>query len=1076
MPRDLPALPGVTYGELWERAGGLAGALRARGVAPGDRVGLALPRSADAVVAHLAIARAGAVTVALDLDHPEARRREILAVAGARIVIGEDTAPGASAPDPGDLDRAGPHDPAQLNFTSGSTGRPKGVVVTHENILRLVQRCAFADLGPRTVMLHAASPAFDATTLEVWGPLVNGGAIAPLAARPDPDAVAAAVAAHGVTTLWLTAGLFHALVDQRPDTLSLVAHVLAGGDVVSPAHVARALAALPAGGRFSNGYGPTEGTTFTTTWTVRAGDRVAGPLPIGHPVPGTACYVMDARGRPLPDGVEGELWIGGAGVAAGYWQDEAETARRFVDGPGGRCYRSGDRVRRRPSDGALEFRGRLDDQMKIRGVRVEPAEIEAVLRDHPSVADAAVLARDSDDRLVAYVVARAGAAAPSPASLRAHTVARLPAAMVPAAWVRMPALPLTANGKLARERLPAPTREHYARSNGRGRRRSDPLEREAIAAFEAVLELRPVEADDDFFALGGHSLLALALCAELRRRTGTPVEPATVFAAPTPRALAAVLARSPGDGRRSTLVELRREGARPPLFLVTAGDGNPLAFAGLTRRLDPGQPVYALQPRGLDGHSSFDRSIPALAERYLAEVRRTQPRGPYLIAGRCNGATVATAIAADLRAGGEEVALVAVLDSEAPQVGPREIVPGVRRDRLVDIAAGAARREGEAVPDGGPALLDWLRRPLAPGVTRYLLAGLRRRADLRAAFPDPTGADADALTLWAWSAGVREGLYAPELLAPAGAVAAPSPYLLAVHAEWPHLRACVPRSVRRRVPALELGRGRARGPRPDQARDAARPFRAARAAARPGAPRRRRRRPPRAGRAGAPRGGTGAAGGGARRRRAARPRPAADARGAERGEGGARRLLGRARAGPDRAPPLDRARGQPADGGMVGAGGRRRRRGRVGRRAHRDAARARRGAHGRGAAGGDRRRPGWGACDHLKSTCGRGCRGWRRSSGATSAPSRRSSWARTASRGWPAASCSSTSATPAGTACSPSPRARSASTSRSSRTAATCGPSRSSACPPRRPAGSRRPRRTSATRSSTACGCATRRG
>lgn len=797
----------LTYGDLWERAGGLAAALRAAGAGPGDRVGLALPRGTDAIVAHLAVARAGAIVAALDLDHPAARRASILAAAGACAVVAaseEDAAgvalvvPDATAPDPGDLDRAGPGDAAQINFTSGSTGSPKGVVVTHENILRLVQDCGFADLGDGAVVLHAASPAFDATTLEVWGPLANGGTVVPLAQRPDPDAVAAAVAEHGVTTLWLTAGLFHALVDQRPDALARVRHVLAGGDVVSPEHVARALAALPPDGRFTNGYGPTEGTTFTTTWTPRRGEPVPAPLPIGWPVQGSACHVMDARGRPVPDGVEGELWIGGAGVSDGYWEDPELTAQRFVAGPGGRCYRSGDRVRRRPADGALEFLGRADAQLKIRGVRVEPAEVEAVLRGHPGVADAVVVAPQAGDagdrRLVAYLVARPGAPAPSPASLRVYVAARLPAAMVPAAWVRMPALPLTANGKVARELLPEPTREHYARAgNGGSHQQAGPHERLVIAAFETVLDLRPVEADDDFFALGGHSLLALALCAEVRRLTGSRVEPATIFAAPTPRALAATLVEAPTNaGRWSTLVELRREGTRPPLYVITAGDGNPLAFAAMTRRLDPDQPVYALQPRGLDGRSPFDRTIPALAARYLAEVRRIQPHGPYVIAGRCNGATVAYAMAAELRADGEEVALVAALDSEPPQVGPAEIVPGLRRDRIVDVAIGAARREGAGVPIAGPALREWLREQVAPGVTRYLAAGRRLRPDLCAAFPDPDGDDAVRLAAWAWSAGIREGLFEPELLVPGAGPAGPTPYMLAIHALRPDLQQVFP--------------------------------------------------------------------------------------------------------------------------------------------------------------------------------------------------------------------------------------------------------------------------------------------
>jgi len=510
-------------------------------------------------------------------------------------------------------------------------------------------------------------------------------------------------------------------------------------------------------------------------------------------VPGTACHVMDPRGRELPDGVEGELWIGG-GVADGYWQDPELTAQRFVAGPGGRCYRTGDRVRRRPSDGALEFRGRVDGQVKIRGVRVEPAEIEAVLREHPAVADVVVAATGNataDRRLAAYVVARPGGPAPAPAALRAHVAERLPAAMVPVAWVRMPSLPLTANGKVARERLPTPTLEHYARAaNGNGHR-AGPHEAAVIEAFESVLEIRPVTAEDDFFALGGHSLLALALCAEVQRRTGRRVAPATIFAAPTPRALAATLgAGSVRQGRWDTMVELRGEGSRPPLFVVTAGDGNLLAFAALTRRLSAEQPVYALQPQGLDGQSSFDRSVPVLAERYLGEVRRRQPHGPYLIAGRCNGATVAAEVASRLRAQGEEIALLAALDSEPPQVGPAEIVPGVRRDRIADMAIGAALRAGDEAPAGGPALRAWLREEVAPGVTRYLAAAWRRRDDIRAAFPDPLGADAPAFVAWAWTSGVRDGLITADLLRPETPGA--TPYLLAIHALRPDLQALFP--------------------------------------------------------------------------------------------------------------------------------------------------------------------------------------------------------------------------------------------------------------------------------------------
>ena len=270
--------------------------------------------------------------------------------------------------------------------------------------------------------------------------------------------------------------------------------------------------------------------------------------------------------------------------------------------------------------------------------------------------------------------------------------------------------------------------EHYARAaNGDGHR-AGPHEQAVIEAFEAVLEIRPVTAEDDFFALGGHSLLALALCAEVQRRTGGAARARDDLR----RAHAARAGRHARAGHRAptgrwdTMVELRGEGSRPPLFVVTAGDGNLLAFAALTRRLSAEQPVYALQPQGLDGQTAFDRSVPVLAERYLGEVRRRQPHGPYLIAGRCNGATVAAEVASRLRAQGEEIALLAALDSEPPQVGPAEIVPGVRRDRIADMAIGAAWRAGRrgtrgrpraarVAPRGGRARRDALpRRRLAP--------------------------------------------------------------------------------------------------------------------------------------------------------------------------------------------------------------------------------------------------------------------------------------------------------------------------------------------------------------------------
>jgi amino acid adenylation domain-containing protein len=774
----------LTYGELVERARGVAAHLHGRGVERGDRVGVLLGRCLDSPVAQLGILLAGAAYLPLDPQHPAARIGRTIADAGASIVLTDAElrqrlpvgvaaleVSEAAAEAPAAAAAIGATDLAYVIYTSGSSGEPKGVEVTHRNVVRLVDDPGYAELGAGTAMLHAASPAFDAATLEIWGPLANGGSVVCLAEQPSPDAVAAAIERHGVTTLWLTAGLFHELVDRRPECLSTIRQLLSGGDVLSPDHVRRALAALPPDGRLTNGYGPTETTTFAATHELRPGDPVEGAIPIGQPIQGTVCRVLNREGNELPVGIEGELAIGGDGVARGYHGDPELSAARFrpdPDRPGARRYLSGDRVRRRP-DGTLEFLGRSDRQLKLRGVRVEPAEVESALRAHPQLADAAVTPFErlpGDLALAAYVVPASGSAAPAPTVLRAHAAARLPAAMVPTAWISLPELPLTANGKLDRDRLPAPGEEHLAREQG-DIRPPTAAERRVIKCFEEVLGVEPVGAEDDFFALGGHSLLAVTLFGELERIGGKRLPLSTIFEAPTPRALAALIGSEAPRARWDNLIALKPQGSRPPLFAVTAGDGNIVGFAPLARHMPAEQPFYALQPSGLDGHRPLDNGIEAMAARYLAALRRVQPHGPYLLAGRCNGATVAYEMAQQLRAAGEEVPLLAALDSSPPAPKPRELAPGVPYDTLMEGAWVRAREQGEEVPDldapgGYTRLVEWLRTPLAAGISRYLHEFWRWRDDLREAWPDPLGVDADNLVRFAWTH-AREELVAAML-------------------------------------------------------------------------------------------------------------------------------------------------------------------------------------------------------------------------------------------------------------------------------------------------------------------------
>ena len=330
--------------------------------------------------------------------------------------------------------QVGPLDAVYVMFTSGSTGVPRGVEVPHRAVLRLVRGADYVNLGREETLLALAPAAFDASTFEIWGALLNGGRL--VLAPPGilaPSEIAELVTRHGVTTLWLTAGLFHRVVDDHPEMLHSLRQLLAGGEVLSPDHVRRALAALPAGAVLINGYGPTEGTTFTSVHRMSPSDAVDAPVPIGRPIGNTRVYILDAKGALAPFGVAGELCIGGDGVALGYAGEPALSAERFPPDPfssepGARMYRSGDRARWR-ADGLLEFLGRSDRQIKIRGFRIEPAEIEEAIRHHPGVADVYVTpySRNGGDvELAAYVVTQPGTD-PTVAELRAYATSRLPA-------------------------------------------------------------------------------------------------------------------------------------------------------------------------------------------------------------------------------------------------------------------------------------------------------------------------------------------------------------------------------------------------------------------------------------------------------------------------------------------------------------------------------------------------------------------------------------------------------------------------------------------------------------------------
>ncbi|WP_342775165.1 amino acid adenylation domain-containing protein, partial [Nonomuraea diastatica] len=523
-----------TYAELDVMANRVANRLRELGVIRGARVVVRAPRSAELVAVFLGILKAGGVYVPVDMGYPEARVARIVADSVPVVVLDglADVLNGVDTTDPGLPVSAS--DAAYVMYTSGSTGAPKGVVVSHANIVSLVVDNGFLTLTGDDVVAFAANPAFDASTWEIWGPLLNGARIAVIGESQVLDAgeFGALLKAASVSVLFLTTRLFDRYVAAIPDVLAGLRCVMTGGERAEPASFARLLAE---GGRVRllHCYGPTETTTFAVMHDI--GQAPTGGVPIGRPVAGRFVRLLDGRGRPVPVGVVGELYLGGLGTAHGYLDRAELTAARFVPDPlevGGRLYRTGDLSRWLPG-GTLEFLGRNDFQVKIRGFRVEPGEVEAALLRVPGVSQA-VVSRD----LVAYYVGDGVGAA----GLRERLTADLPGYMVPAAFVALETLPLTPNGKVDRKALPAPDGDAYARM---GYQEPEGEIEQAIAGVWAeLLGVERVGRFDDFFALGGHSLLAVSLVERLRER-GITCDVRSLFAAPTVAGLAESVSSAP---------------------------------------------------------------------------------------------------------------------------------------------------------------------------------------------------------------------------------------------------------------------------------------------------------------------------------------------------------------------------------------------------------------------------------------------------------------------------------------------------------------------------------------------------
>jgi amino acid adenylation domain-containing protein len=677
----------LNYRELEERSGEIARRLQLMGVGRDVVVGVYAERSIGLAVAALGIMRAGGAYLPLDPSHPRERLAYQVADAQVDIVVAvEGTAANSIVDLANHVLRCGsdgtvkvalggkrvptqlaPDDLAYVIYTSGSTGRPKGVEIAHGNLQNLIQWYVDAvELSETDRVSHVAAVSFDATVWELWPALAAGACvcIADAGTVSDPVQLQDWLIEERITASFIPTPMAEKLMAMDWPVHTELRTVMTGGDT---------LHAYPRPGlpfRLVNNYGPTECTVCATSAPVTAENQPERLPPIGRPVANTQIYIVDESLRPVPDGVEGEILIGGRGVGRGYRNRPDLTMEKFITNPfdptnRSRVYRTGDRGYFLP-DGQIVFKGRTDNQIKVRGVRMEAGEIEVALNAHDALKESAVVASEfapGDKRLVAYIVP-GSRTIPSPSELRLFLAQMLPSQMIPSIYVLLDRLPLNSSGKIDRSALPAPTKENMtARETGGGPR--DALEKQLKEIWEGVFKIGHIGVCEDFFELGGHSLLAAQLMVRVNESLRMNLPLSSLLEVRTIEEMAEAIRAHSTAENWSSLVAVQPKGSNAPLFCVHSHTGDVLYCEYIAQGAGPQQPIYGLQAQGAVGRNPH-HTIEEMAAHYVRELRKVRPQGPYHLFGFCFGGMVAFEMANQLNQEGEQVAFLGVYNSPAP--------------------------------------------------------------------------------------------------------------------------------------------------------------------------------------------------------------------------------------------------------------------------------------------------------------------------------------------------------------------------------------------------------------------------